>query len=435
MTEQKRIMVDMSATLIHHGHIRLLKKAAEHGRVIVGLTTDDEIESKKGFQPELEFKYRKEILEAIKYVDEVVATPWLIDETVLEKHNIDFLIHGSDNNNSISDTKLKIFPRTVGISSCAIRQYAMRSITQINNQKLMLTPGPAAVLHENIQYLKPLFGGGDDEYEKISSSVMNWIKQLSGQDEVISMQGSATLALELAAHSFISGRVLLVSTGYYSDRLKQLLPESCLVIICKYKDISKITDKFDWVMCAYTETSIAFKLDLQRVKNKADESGAKLFVDATGSIGLEDDHQLADAMAFSSCKGLFGLTGASFVAYKSNLDSKNLQSFYFNLNTQKNKMVTGPYHAIASLYGVMPRHNDLKQRVINSKNIVLQKYNNIVRENHQPLLCTYIEGTVYPADDNIVLYAPRSELKGSVICHFGELHCDNVNITKRIVVK
>ena len=30
----KRIMVDMSATLIHHGHIRLLKKASEFGEVI-----------------------------------------------------------------------------------------------------------------------------------------------------------------------------------------------------------------------------------------------------------------------------------------------------------------------------------------------------------------------------------------------------------------
>jgi galactokinase len=37
-----------------------------------------------------------------------------------------------------------------------------------------------------------------------------------------------------------------------------------------------------------------------------------LYVDATGSIGLEDNHQLADVMAFSSCKGLFGLTGAGF---------------------------------------------------------------------------------------------------------------------------
>ena len=61
MSLKKRIMVDMSATIIHHGHIRLLKKAAKYGDVVVGLTTDDEIISKKGYQPELSFKHRKEI--------------------------------------------------------------------------------------------------------------------------------------------------------------------------------------------------------------------------------------------------------------------------------------------------------------------------------------------------------------------------------------
>ena len=39
----KRILVDMSATLIHHGHINLLKKASKFGRVIVSLTSDQEI--------------------------------------------------------------------------------------------------------------------------------------------------------------------------------------------------------------------------------------------------------------------------------------------------------------------------------------------------------------------------------------------------------
>lgn len=45
MAESKRprVMVDMSATLIHHGHIRLLKKAAEIGEVVVALTSDDEV--------------------------------------------------------------------------------------------------------------------------------------------------------------------------------------------------------------------------------------------------------------------------------------------------------------------------------------------------------------------------------------------------------
>ena len=54
--ERPRVMVDMSATLIHHGHIRLLKKAAEIGDVVVVLTTDEEIKKKKGYTPELTLK-------------------------------------------------------------------------------------------------------------------------------------------------------------------------------------------------------------------------------------------------------------------------------------------------------------------------------------------------------------------------------------------
>ena len=48
--------------------MELLKKASEHGEVVVGLTTDNEIVRKKKYQPELEFEFRKEILESIKYV-------------------------------------------------------------------------------------------------------------------------------------------------------------------------------------------------------------------------------------------------------------------------------------------------------------------------------------------------------------------------------
>lgn len=435
MTKQKRIMVDMSATLVHHGHIRILKKSSQLGRVIVGLTTDKELKDKKGYKPELPFKQRKEILESIKYVDEVVPTPWLIDEKVLTKYKIDLLVHGSDNSNLIQKNKLKLFPRTKNVSTSDIRYSVLDSISQINNQKLMLTPGPAVVLYENLKNLKPIFGRGDVEYQKMSDVVTQWIKKISGQDELISMQGSATLSLELALFSFVSGKVLLISTGYYSDRLERLLPKNCNLTVCDYKDLISIKNDFDWVLCAYTETSTAFKLDLQFVKNKTNEFGAKLFLDATGSIGLEKFHKLADAMAFSSCKGLFGLTGASFVAYKSNLKPKKLDNFYFNLETQKNKLVTGPYHAIASLYGVIDKHDIFKQRVINSKKAILKKYKKIVRKENQPLLCTYLEGKVIANDDNIVLYEPRSNLSGSVVCHFGEIHYDEVNYLKRILVK
>lgn len=124
----KRILVDMSATLIHHGHVRLLKQAKQHGQVIVALTTDDEIEKKKGYVPEIAFADRKEILEAFRYVDEVVPSPWLIDQSFLDQHHIDLLVHGDDNSNQIDKEKLLIFPRTVGISSTLLRQRAKKII-------------------------------------------------------------------------------------------------------------------------------------------------------------------------------------------------------------------------------------------------------------------------------------------------------------------
>ena len=128
----KRILVDMSATLIHHGHIRLLRKASKYGKVIVALTTDDEILNKKGYKPELNYNFRKEILLSIKYVEEVVPSPWLINETFLNTNNIDFLIHGSDNSNPISEERLIIFDRTKGISSSILRKRVIDIHNKLN---------------------------------------------------------------------------------------------------------------------------------------------------------------------------------------------------------------------------------------------------------------------------------------------------------------
>ena len=122
MTINKRVMVDMSCTLLHHGHIRLLKKAAELGEVIVALTTDNEIIMKKGYTPELNFEERREILLAIRYVSEVMPSKWLLDDQYIIDNKIDILVHGDDNSNVISACDLVIFPRTEGISSSELRE-------------------------------------------------------------------------------------------------------------------------------------------------------------------------------------------------------------------------------------------------------------------------------------------------------------------------
>lgn len=138
MSRVKRIMVDMSATLIHHGHIRLLQRAAQHGTVVVGLTSDEEIEQKKSYLPELNFEERKEILLALKYVDDVVETPWLINEDILDQHNIDLLVHGDDNQNRISPDRLMILPRTEGISSQMLRSRSANSLVTIKEKEKII---------------------------------------------------------------------------------------------------------------------------------------------------------------------------------------------------------------------------------------------------------------------------------------------------------
>ena len=64
---KKKVMVDLSATIIHHGHVRLLKKASRYGNVIVGLTADKEIIKHKKYKPELKYEFRKEILNELKW--------------------------------------------------------------------------------------------------------------------------------------------------------------------------------------------------------------------------------------------------------------------------------------------------------------------------------------------------------------------------------
>ena len=122
MIAKKKILVDMSATLIHHGHIRLLKKASKFGKVIVALTKDTDIKKYKGYKPELSFNFRKEIMQSIKYVDKVIPGNFFVTDSFLKKNKIDFLVHGHDNKNIITKTKIIIFKRTKNISSTILRK-------------------------------------------------------------------------------------------------------------------------------------------------------------------------------------------------------------------------------------------------------------------------------------------------------------------------
>jgi glycerol-3-phosphate cytidylyltransferase len=127
ITKKKNILVDMTADIIHHGHIRLLKKASFLGKVIVALTTDEEVKKYKNKKTILNYNQRKEILVSIKYVSKVIPSKWIINDYFLKKNKIDFLVHGNDNSNIVSKDKIKTFKRTKNISSSKIIKKIMKS--------------------------------------------------------------------------------------------------------------------------------------------------------------------------------------------------------------------------------------------------------------------------------------------------------------------
>lgn len=83
--------------LPHHGHFRLLQRAYDFGRVVVGLNTDEFIFQYKGKAPIMSFDERKEILLACRWVDEVVPNYGGSDSKIaIDIVKPDYIIIGSD---------------------------------------------------------------------------------------------------------------------------------------------------------------------------------------------------------------------------------------------------------------------------------------------------------------------------------------------------
>ncbi len=302
-----------------------------------------------------------------------------------------------------------------------------------NSKKKLLTPGPASLLVENLLGIGPSFGRGDSNYDKVETKVLNILKKISGHKKIIRLQGSASLALEVMILNFLRGNVLVVRTGVYSDRIYEM----CKFAKKKFKNIKKIKyvdwkkidyfkEKTNWVLACYVETSVGLKLPIKKLYNLKKKLRAKLALDATASIGLEKNHNFAEVIGYSSCKGLFGLTGAGFISFNQNPNNK-INSFNLDIENHKNKKMTGPYHAICSLVNVLLNHHKFKQSVIINKNKIMKKMskNLVFKKKYQPLICTQLDKKISSINKKTIFYKPRIDIKGSIVCHLGEVHLKN----------
>ena len=78
----KKVLTVGTFDLLHTGHVNLLKRAKALGDyLIVGLSSDD-FALDKGKKTALTFEQRKNILEAVKYVDEVFYVDSFYNEII-----------------------------------------------------------------------------------------------------------------------------------------------------------------------------------------------------------------------------------------------------------------------------------------------------------------------------------------------------------------
>lgn len=123
----KKIITYGTFDLLHNGHIRLLKRAKALGDyLVVALSTDEfnELKGKKSYFP---YKIRKEVLEAIKYVDEVIPeNRWEQKIEDIREHKIDVFVMGNDWEGKFDELKeyceVIYLTRTEGISATKIKE-------------------------------------------------------------------------------------------------------------------------------------------------------------------------------------------------------------------------------------------------------------------------------------------------------------------------
>lgn len=113
--------------LLHYGHIELLKRARSLGDYLVVAISSDEFNAIKGKKSFFDFEHRRRMLEAVRYVDLVIAEDdWEQKPRDIKNLNIDVFVMGDDWAGKFDDQlknlcEVVYLPRTPNISTTDIK--------------------------------------------------------------------------------------------------------------------------------------------------------------------------------------------------------------------------------------------------------------------------------------------------------------------------
>lgn len=122
----KKVITYGTFDLLHAGHIHLLRRARALGDYLLVVLSTDEFNAQKHKQAYHSYEDRKLILEAIKYVDEVIPElTWEQKIKDVVDNQIDVFVMGNDWEGKFDFLKdyceVVYLPRTEGISTTKIK--------------------------------------------------------------------------------------------------------------------------------------------------------------------------------------------------------------------------------------------------------------------------------------------------------------------------
>lgn len=125
----KKVLTYGTFDILHYGHIRLLKRAKDLGDFLIVAISTDQFNELKGKKSYYSYENRKEMLEAIKYVDLVIPeNNWEQKISDVKDYNVDIVVMGSDWADSDRFEYLREYcdvvylDRTDGISTTEIKK-------------------------------------------------------------------------------------------------------------------------------------------------------------------------------------------------------------------------------------------------------------------------------------------------------------------------
>ena len=133
----KRVITYGTFDLLHYGHINILRRAKMYGDYLIVCLSTDEFNSLKGKKCYFSYEERKQLVEAVRYVDLVIPeTCWEQKKSDVHEYHIDTFVMGDDWTGKfdfLKDEGVEVvyLPRTPDISTTQIKS----DLTTIKSNK------------------------------------------------------------------------------------------------------------------------------------------------------------------------------------------------------------------------------------------------------------------------------------------------------------